>query len=101
MSRFRVLVSYPPTREKPGRSRAAFIGELESGKDGIDAYVDAHAQLMKLLKGLNGGKEVSARSSATFDTVTLTNDVIIYLDTDPADQIETCLERTIAFKVKP
>jgi hypothetical protein len=97
---FRVLVSYPPTKRSPERRRAVFIGEMKVGEaDGLDALVDGYGDMLQLLKKINKGKDiVKPGSLSTFDTVTLNNGVIIYLDTEPVDSLETWLKRASKFK---
>lgn len=100
---FRVLISYPPTPERQERSRAVFLGELKVGElDGMDAMVDAYGDMLKLLKKINKGKDVVKEDSlSTFDTITLKNGVIIYLDTDPAEPLETWLKHASLFNPSP
>jgi hypothetical protein len=96
---FRVLVSYPPTERSPERRRAVFLGEMKVGEDdGLDALVDGYGAMLQLLKKINNGKDVVRPNSlSTYDTVTLNNGVIIYLDTDPAESLETWLKRASEF----
>jgi hypothetical protein len=96
---FRVLVSYPPTKRKPERSRAVFLGEMKVGdKNGLHSLVDGYGDMLQLLKKVNKGKDVvKPNSLTTYDKVTLNNGVIIYLDTDPAESLETWLKRASEF----
>ncbi len=102
---FRVLVSYPPSKEQPKRRRAVFLGEIEVGDANghHDSLVDGYAAMIQLLKKINKGKNVvkKPRWNLTYDTVALKNGVIIYLDTDPVQPLETWLKQASELSAAP